>query len=128
MKLYTDGGCTNSNQKDQTIRKMVWVVTDKDGNVLIERTEMIGSNNIAEFLGLRDAISILPENEENLILTDSMNNLSWLKGSIGKKLNNKERVLKIFGEIQEMNKKFDIRWIPREENKAGWYIEEQYQL
>lgn len=128
MIVYTDGGCTKSNQKDQSIRQMIWVVTDEKGTVLLEKREWCGSNNISEFLGLRDAIRILPENEENIIYTDSMNNLSWLKGKFGKKLNNLKRVEEIFGEILEQNKKFSLLWVPREENKAGWYIEETYSL
>jgi ribonuclease HI len=134
MILYIDGGCSNSNQKDQAIRKIVWVVTDESGKVLVEKTEMVGSNNIAEFLGLRDAIKLLPKDfvlgqpEINAIYTDSMNNLSWVKGRFGKKLNDKERVVKIFGEILEQNKNFTLAWIPRDKNKAGWVIEEKYNL
>lgn len=127
MILYIDGGCSNQSQKNQDIRDMVWIITDEDGKELFEGKHLGGSNNIAEFLALYQAVHILPE-KGGVIYTDSKNNIAWLHGRIGKKLNNVEWVETIYRDIVGMDKKFDLIWIPRAENKAGWIIEERYGL
>jgi ribonuclease HI len=128
MILYIDGGCTNSNQKNPKIRQMVWIVADETGKQLVEGKAYSGSNNIAEFWALKDALEILPENEENIIYTDSRNNLAWAEGRFGKKLNDRETTWEIYKTIRENQKPYTLTWIPREQNRAGWIIEKRYGL
>src|SRR5260370_16905287 len=54
--LYTDGGCSGNDQPDLSKRKMVAVVSDEHGTVLIEKHEQGGSNNIAELIAVKEAL------------------------------------------------------------------------
>ena len=45
--LYSDGGCSGNEQLDPSKRKMVAVVSDEHGKVLIDKHVEGGSNNIA---------------------------------------------------------------------------------
>ena len=133
MILHTDGGCSNSNQKDMSIRKMIAVVTDVAGNVIIEKTQEGGSNNIAELLAVKEALIWCVNNgiKEVEIITDSQNNLSWVwKTKLGKKLNDRDAVMNLKNVIdvclQEI--KLTLTWKPREENWAGIHIENKYSL
>ena len=51
--LYADGGCSGNDQPDLSKRKMVAVVSDEHGTVLIEKHEHGGSNNIAELIAVK---------------------------------------------------------------------------
>jgi ribonuclease HI len=56
--LYTDGGCTNNNQTDVAKRVMsVAVVDDRGDELLVLNEECGGSNNIAEFLAVKEALT-----------------------------------------------------------------------
>lgn len=133
MLLYTDGGCSGNAQKDLTKRQMIAVVTDYGGNVIVETNESGGSNNIAELIAVKEALRWcsmhkIPEVE---IITDSKNTISWVWGyKVGKKLNDRNRVLKLKDEINDLLRdiKLTLTWRPREENWAGIYIEAKYTL
>ena len=56
MILFVDGGCTNSNQKDISLRQMRMVVMTSKGDLLIDKTQEGGSNNIAELLAIKEAL------------------------------------------------------------------------
>lgn len=137
MRVYVDGGCSGNGQRDLSLRKMVAVVTDSDGNVLSERHESGGSNNIAELMAVRDALSWCWLNMHDSvtleILTDSMNNLAWVNcrvGKIGKRINDRARVIALRADIDRYREsvRFTLRHVPREHNKAGHYIEATYSL
>ncbi|MDI6820919.1 MAG: ribonuclease H-like domain-containing protein [Patescibacteria group bacterium] len=128
MILYVDGGCSNSNQKNQAIRKMVMVVTDESGNVLVEKTQEEGSNNIAELLAIKEALMWISVNKVDnvLIKTDSKIALTWIHSKkLGKHLNNRELTTTIRDIIRALMKGILVSfvWIPREESLAGHYIE-----
>ncbi len=125
--IFTDGACRGNTQKDYSKRKMAWVVTDSERNVLSEKQDKDGgSNNIAEFLGILEALKVTTG--DLLIKTDSKNNLAWFEGRIGKGINDYERTKKIHGKIEKEKEGRDIKlkWVPRDENEAGLYIEENY--
>ena len=133
MILHTDGGCSGNGQLDITKRKMVMVVTDLCGNVLIEKEEDGGSNNIAELIAVREALNWCIKNgyKEVEIITDSKNTMSWVwNKKVGKKINDRERVMDIKSVIDEYLKeiKLSLQWKPREENWAGIHIENKYSL
>lgn len=133
--LYIDGGCSGNGQLDISKRKMVSVVADETGEVLIESRENGGSNNGAEFTALhlalnRACISGLKDIE---IRTDSRNNIAWFKkkGSEFKGINNPLAIKVLKQEIEFLKDYFNeikLVWIPREQNLAGHYIENKYKL
>jgi len=130
--LHIDGGCSGNKQKNYHKRSIISVVTDINGNVLIEKTEKGGSNNIAEFIALKEAVKYCVNHKikQVEIITDSQNNINWLKRLKKKKQNNYELVAEIREEIVELSKFVDVDliWKPREENIAGRYIENKYNL
>jgi len=133
MKLFIDGGCSGNDQKDMRKRRMISVVADERNNILIEEKSRGGSNNIAEFIALYEAIKYCVENKiENVeIITDSKNNLSWFNGQLKKrKQNNFKWILSIRNQIDRIRKQVNINliWRPREENLAGQYIESKFKL
>ena len=133
VKLFIDGGCSGNGQRDLSKRKMVSVVSDHLGNVIIEEESVGGSNNIAEFIALKRSLehAVHSQLKEVEIITDSRNNIAWFKGKkIGKKVNDFERTNKIKSEIDILKQKLNVNivWKPREENLAGHYIESRYSL
>jgi len=134
LTLYVDGGCSGNGQRSPTKRRMVSVVTDETGVVLTERFADGGSSNIAELSAVRDAVSWcgMMGIVQATIMTDSKNNLAWTFGRrVGKAINDRETVLAIKTEITAaFIAGFDLtmKWIPRDENLAGHYIERVHTL
>lgn len=130
--LYTDGGCSGNDQPDASKREMIAVVSDSNGNVLMETQVHGGSNNIAELLAVKEALVWAKEHgcDAIEIRTDSRNNLSWVAGRIGNKLNDRGTVLDLCNSINRLRERFqvDLIWIPRDANLAGQYIEARYGL
>ena len=134
--LYVDGGCSASNQKDINKRKMVYVVADENGKILVEKTKDGGSCNIAEFYATLEALKWLKKRESASvkIITDSMVNYWWTTRPIGKKryakMNDGTTVRKIKEEVDRLMKETfsRIEQQPREINLAGHFIESKYGL
>ena len=138
MKLYIDGGCCGLNQKDISKRSMISVVTDENGKLLVDKSNHGGSNNIAEFIALEDAIDYALRNKKKKvkIITDSTNNLAWFNRDDAQRkaqkailrLDDPEWYQAIKGRIEQLKKyiEVDLEWIGREDNLAGKYIEESY--
>jgi ribonuclease HI len=129
--FYIDGGCKGNQQLNLSKRKMVAVVVDETGHVLIEKTESGGSNNIAELLAAKEALFWCMSHHvyEVEIRTDSQNNIAWIEGkNVGKKLNDRNAVILLKNTIRacRMHVYVDFKWIPREENLAGHYLEAKY--
>lgn len=133
MVLYVDGGCSGNGQRDMARRRMVMVVTDEAGVVLSEQQDTGGSNNIAELRAVRDALAWCRSHEvfEAEIRTDSRNNLAWVHGlKVGRQINDRDAVLDLKARIGRLREPMQVRlvWVPREENKAGHYIESKHGL
>lgn len=132
--LYTDGGCSGNDQLDLSKRKMISVVANLAGDVLIDKHQQGGSNNIAELQAVKEALlwSINNNYSEVEIRTDSRNNFSWVFGKkVGKHINDRSSVLFLKTAIfaaRSTLKDFKMTWVPREANVAGFYIEQKYQL
>lgn len=131
--LYTDGGCMGNEQRDCSKRKMVAVVANDQGHILIDKHQEGGSNNIAELLAVKEALlwCIANKIDDVEIRTDSRNNLAWVPGKkIGKKLNDRDAVLNLKAAIDACRSKVNLTltWIPRGQNIAGHYIQRKYQL
>jgi ribonuclease HI len=130
--LHTDGGCSGNDQPHASKREMIAVVADANGNVLVETQVHGGSNNIAELLAVKEALVWATEHgyESIEIRTDSRNNLAWVAGRIGNKLNDRGAVLDLYKTISLLRERVqvDLVWIPRDANLAGQYIEARYGL
>ena len=130
--LYTDGGCSLNDQPDASKRQMIAVVSDSNGNVLMETEAHGGSNNIAELLAVKEALVWATEHGYDAIeiRTDSRNNLAWIAGRIGTRLNDRDAVLALYESINRLRERVqvDLVWIPRAVNLAGQYVEAVYGL
>jgi len=130
--LYTDGGCSGNDQPDATKREMIAVVSDSAGNVLVEAQAHAGSNNIAELLAIKEALVWATERgcQAIEIRTDSRNNLAWVAGRIGNRLNDRGAVLDLYNSINRLRERVqvDLIWIPHAVDLAGQYIETRYGL
>ena len=131
--LYTDGGCAGNEQRDCSKRKMVAVVANDQGHILVDTHQDGGSNNIAELLAVKEALQWCAAHKigDVEIRTDSQSNLAWVLGrKVGKKLNDREVVLRLIAAIDacRSNVNLTLTWIPRRQNLAGHYIQRKYQL
>jgi len=131
--VYTDGGCSANGQLDMTKRRMVVVVANDAGSVLVHREDEGGSNNIAELWAVAEALewAATQPAQPLEIRTDSKNNFSWTFGrTLGKDINDRAAVEALQARIAEARKHvvFRLVWVPREENLAGHVIEERYGL
>lgn len=129
ITLYTDGACLGNEQRDASQRIMRAVVSDGRGTILVSVTQPGGSNNIAELWAVELALQWAKDSGHKTVKvkTDSTNTLAWLDGRIGKKMNDRNAVLKIWSRINVLRRdvKLTLAWIPREENLAGMILEEQ---
>ena len=112
---------------------MIAAVSDERGIILIDKHQEGGSNNIAELLAVKEALLWCVTNKvgDVEIRTDSKNNLAWVLGKkVGKKINDRDAVLALKTSIDACRSQFalSLKWIPREQNLAGHYIEQKYQL
>ncbi len=130
--LFTDGGCTHNDQPDPSKREMVAVVSDSTGAILVETRQRGGSNNIAELLAVKEALTWATEHghEHIEICTDSRNNFAWVDGRFGKKLNDRRAVIDLYEGICRLRERvcLELVWVPRAANLAGKYIEERFGL
>mgnify|MGYP001610763239 CR=1 FL=1 len=112
---------------------MVSVVVDGNMKLIIEKNQDGGSNNIAELIAVKEALLWCVNNEikEVTIKTDSQNNLAWVYNKkVGKKINDRNTVLLLKNTIDVCLKtiKLNLILVPREQNLAGHYIEDKYNL
>ena len=133
MIIFTDGGCSGNGQLDLSKRKMVAVATDDKGNVLIEKYQEGGSNNIAELIAVKEALMWCSTHnvKQVEIKTDSTNTLAWVYGvKVGKHVNDRDTVLNLKNAINAlmMSIRMEMEWISRDKNLAGHYIENKYKL
>jgi len=131
--FYIDGGCSGNGQHDLSKRRMISVVADSKGTILIDEHNIGGSNNIAEFLALQRVLEYAIANniKDIQVITDSRNNQAWFKSKrIGRKINDYPRTQEIKNKIEAMKPQLviDLVWKGRNENLAGNYIENKYTL
>jgi len=112
---------------------MVSVVTNDQGVVLMETHTTGGSSNIAELIAVREALTWCARQQipDVRVFTDSRNNFAWTYGKkLGKKLNDRDRVVALRREIDELRQRVNLAlvWIGRDQNLAGHYIERTYHL
>jgi len=139
MILYTDGGCTNNDQKDISKRDMVSVVSNECGDIVAEVNTHGGSNNLAELIAVEYALDYALQSRASSlhIISDSRTAISQFHKDESKrnlksirKMNDYEQYIGIKRRIDRMKLYLDveIEWRPREDNLAGHYIEEKYCL
>ena len=121
--FYCDAGTKNNGKfgKQETLI----VVTDIAGKVLVE--EWIGdkTNNEGELIAITRAATIAPR--EPRILSDSDLAVKWIGGQYRTKIERLKPL--IYDAVSAVTKKnAEVRWIPRENNLAGQYIEQKHSL
>lgn len=129
LVVYTDGGCSGNGQRRLSLRRMVAVVTDDRGTVLVEKEEAGGSNNVAEFLAVKEAMvyAVAHGYRALLIRSDSSNNKAWYYGrQPGANLNDRDTVLTLKAAVEACKASLDFHtlvWVPRGRNLAGLYLD-----
>lgn len=121
--FFTDGGCQNNNKKNAD-RRMQICVSDYQGNILIFKTSEGGSNNLAEFMAIKECLLYAKEHDIRPlhIYTDSTNNFHWWK----KVTNHAPTTAKeLKSEIADLRDELfaTLSWVPREYNLAGKFLE-----
>lgn len=115
---WTDGGTKNNGQAFQ--QSVICGTTKKKTLFFLP----VGNktNNEAELLAILE-ILVTSRAKHVQIYSDSMLAVNLIKGIWKTKVS---RLLYILADIKNQRKKyihFDINWIPREQNRAGWIIE-----
>ncbi len=120
ITLYTDGGCLGNNTRTHVDERMIrYAVLKENGEIVFDKTDIGGSNNIAELLGVLEALRYADENGYSrlVVKTDSMNNFAWVYGhKVGNKINDRTRTLAIKKEITTLRRMIEIEliFVPRE--------------
>lgn len=124
---YTDAGTKNNGSFGN--QHTIIVVTDDEGSGRCLCEEVVGdkTNNEGELLALIWAMEHLKK-KKMVLLSDSSLAVNWITGKY--KMSKIERLQPLImkGRSLYMDTKAEIRWIPRLQNKAGWFIEEKYGL
>ena len=131
MELFVDGGCSGNSQRDITRRRMRAAVVTTRGVIVAECIRDGGSNNIAELLAVYEALAWCRACgiKAVTLYTDSRNNFAWVFGSrLGKRLADRAAVSDLQAEITALRADVELRlqWVPRDDNRAGHYLEKTY--
>jgi ribonuclease HI len=118
---YTDGGTANNGQIGK--QRSVICVTNEIGVELI--FEEIGdkTNNEAELTAILKCIKL--NDKPKIIISDSQLAVKLVKKHYHTRI---PRLLTILNQIHEDKSFLNIKWKPRELNKAGWIIEQRLNL
>lgn len=118
--FFIDGGCLGNNYSPRLDRLMAICVADFKGNEVYYKTKNNGTNNLAEFMALKECImaALVKGFKQIYIYTDSRNNLSWF--NYVKPENSADvHILKTAIDSMRRDIQVTLEWIPREENLAG---------
>ncbi len=121
MDYYTDGGTRNNGQFGS--QESVVCGVDDEGKILF--LEEIGdkTNNEAE---LQAILQLLQSTEGHITIhCDSQLAVRLVKHQWNTHI---LRLKLILNKIKGLNRQFEIKWIPREDNLAGMVIEEKFGL
>ena len=120
--FYTDGGVSgNGNFGHQ---KAYISGCEDDGRLLFLKEVGDKTNNEAELLAILELLQTV-KNKKLIIYSDSQLAVHLIDKTWH---TNIDRLRIILREIWLIEKYFIVKWIPREDNKAGWVIEQQYGL
>jgi ribonuclease HI len=123
MKYYTDGFTLLKNPSP--VGGGYTIFDENNTKILVENILKQGlTNNEAELQGVA-ACAALAKNKD-IISTDSMNTIAWLRTKKTKKIARQD-LLPIIIKAQKLieKKKINIIWEGRDHNLAGIYNEEQ---
>lgn len=124
-KLYCDAGTKNNGRPNQ---RCVIVVTNDNGDILIEKWIGNKTNNEGELAAIRAACNLIKKGEKNTVISSDSDlsvklvNLEWF----AKKEHLKPQVYDTIAIVRKKN--VNLLWEPRNKNKAGVYLEEKYSL
>ena len=134
MKVYVDAGTKNNGKRGFQVTTIC--VMSETQEVLFEKKIGDYTNNEGEILAIIAALKNVHPEESKEIYSDSQIAVNWTIRGTGKKRNKKgkkrlsERLLN-FIDMANMLLSLSsstIIWTPRENNKAGWYLEEKYKI
>lgn len=135
MIVYVDAGTKNNGSRGN--QQTVIVVADESGEILFEKQIGDYTNNEGEILAVLAALKNVYPLRSKEIYSDSRVAVGWaVKGKDPEKNKRKKKGALSDRHIYFINSTntllgltgSTIQWIPREENKAGWYIENKYSL
>jgi len=118
--LYSDGYTILKNPSD--IGGGFVIIGTKKAFYEEEIKKQGMTNNEAELLGVYKALQIADKN--SIIYTDSQNTMAWIKSGKPKARPDLKEICQQAKKLKAI-KNIDIKWVPRDENDAGIYIEEQ---
>lgn len=119
---YTDGG--TSRNGDFGNQSSVICASDSTGKTLFFKPIGDKTNNEAELLAILELLQTV-RSKRLTIKSDSQLAVNLITK---RWFTDIERLKEILRKIWVIEKNFVIEWIPREENRAGWYIEQQLGL
>lgn len=118
---YTDGG--TSQNGNFGFQSSTICISNRFGKCLLLKNIGDKTNNEAELIAILTCLKL--DNSPKTIFSDSMLAINL----VNKKWKTKtDRLKNILDDIRSLNAEFNIFWIPREENKAGWIIEQHLGL
>lgn len=121
VKYYTDGFTIRGNPSK--VGGGYTIINENNEVLITENIEKVGmTNNEAELLGVWHALHLC--NEFDVVSTDSMNTIAWLRTNNLKKVA-RQNLLDIIKECKEIvaSKQVNIIWEGREHNLAGIHNE-----
>ena len=135
LKLYVDAGTQNNGRKGY--QKTRIAVSDEDGKILVDKYLGDYTNNEGELLAILYALKNIEPMEQKTIYSDSRIATNWALRA--DKVRARQERIKKKNRLSDRHMKFinftytllhmsdsTVINIPREENKAGWYLEEKY--
>lgn len=122
MKFYTDGFTKLKNPSPQG--GGYTIINENNEVLVVENIDKVGfTNNEGELLGVWHALHLC--GEFDVISTDSMNTIAWLRTNKLQKVARQD-LLDIIKECKDLvaEKQVNIIWEGREHNLAGIYNEQ----
>ena len=129
VKYYCDGYCIQKNPSDIGGG---YTIVDEN-NQLIKTEQILKSNftnNEAELLGVLETAKIC--NQGDIISTDSQIIIKWISGIKNKRHLENKSARKDLNHLKEeayqliKEKQINLIWQMRENNRAGWYNEDNF--
>lgn len=120
---YTDGGTTNNGKLNQESR----ICVIKNGKLLTTKSVGNKTNNQAEYLALIEALKLRKKAKKAIVYCDSQLIVNSIKRNwkMKKSPHLKELQIEALGLVDE---DIDLKWIVRDNNLAGQYLENIYRI
>lgn len=138
MILYVDAGTKKNGQRGK--QETTICVADTQGKIIFERYIGDFTNNEGEILAILAALLKVQTTQVKEIYSDSVIAVNWVKKGwkVGREQKHARRVgvgiarrlvryISLAHNLYILSEPILV-WIPREKNKAGWYLEDKYKI